>query len=178
MERHTIMHQKSDQAGTSRRPWLVPIVLGLLVISLGLHIWTIATIANIRSLAKAQVAALSRQVGTVQDDIITVNVNVNRAVPINATIPVREQISVPISTTVELNESVRIAIENVEFDVPLNIDVPIRTTVPITVDETVNISTTVDLDLTTPLSIAIQDTSLASYLEELQQALLDLSEQL
>jgi hypothetical protein len=160
------------------RQWFVPILLSLLLISFILHLWTLTTLSGLRLLARDQMFELSREIEQIEDDVIEVNVNIDQEVPIRAQIPVQQQVTVPINTSVALNEEVELNLDNFVFDVPLNLDVPISTTVPITIDETVAVSTTVDLELTAPLSIAIRDTSLAAYLADLRQTLIELGEQL
>ncbi len=173
------MEQLQNRLQNSRyRQWLVPTLLILLLISFSLHLWTLTTLSSLRTLARTQMFDLSQEIEQIEEDVIEVNVNIDQEVPIRADIPVQQQVTVPINTSVALNEEVELNLDNFVFDVPLDIDVPISTTVPITIDETVTVSTTVDLELTAPLSVAIRDTSLAAYLADLRQTLIDLGERL
>lgn len=160
------------------RQWLVPVLLILLLISLSLHFWTLATLARLRAIARQQLVDLSQQVAQLERDVIEINVDIDREVPIRARIPVQQQLMVPIDTTIDLNQAAQATLNGRAVAIPIDLVIPIRTTVPITIDETVEVSTTVDLELTAPLSVSISETSLAGYLRGLQQSLLDLREQL
>ncbi len=165
-----------------QRPWLVSLLLGLLTLSLGLHLWTLTTLAGIRLLVHDQVIALADQVGDARDDVITVSVPIKQSVPISATIPVYQQLAVPIKTTVEIDQPIEIPIStpfgSTSVQLPIKLRVPIDTSVPITINEQVVINTSVNLDTTIPISIPLRDTHIAVYLENLQRNLIALSKRL
>lgn len=160
------------------QPWVTYALLGMIIVSLLLHLLTWISITQIRALARAQVADLAAQVGEAQNDVIEANFPVSQQVPIRATIPVNKQLTVPVSTTVNINDSVNVPLAGFDFAVPIRASVPINTTVPITIDQTVDVSTTVALDLDVPVRIPIAETSLKDYLQQLKQQLLELAEKL
>lgn len=160
------------------QPWVTYALLGMVIVSLLLHLLTWIQITQIRALAKAQVAELAKQVVQAQDDVIEANFPVEQQIPVRATIPIDRQLTVPVSTTVDINNTITVPLGGLEFPVPIRASVPINTTVPIAINETVDVSTTVALKLDVPVRIPIGETSLKAYLQQLEQQLLQLAEQL
>ncbi len=180
-----MQHQKTppphETASTPTPPLmqrLFPIVVLLLVLSLGLHAWTLLTLHRTRVLARVQVATLAEQVRVAQDRVVTANIRIQHPVPIEQSIPIEQELDIPINTTIEIEEEVDLSLEGVNFTIPLELDVPVKTTVPIEIAQTVDISTTLDLDLAVPVSVPVRDTTLSNYLTRLERALLDLEQKL
>lgn len=160
------------------QPWVTYALLGMVIVSLLLHLLTWISITQFRALARAQVSELAKQVGEAQDDVLSADFPVEQLVPIRATIPVNKQLTIPVSTTVDVNDSVTVPLAGFEFPVPIRASVPINTTVPIVINQTVEVSTTVALKLDVPVRIPIAETSLKQYLQDLEQQLQKLAEQL
>lgn len=158
--------------------WVVPTLSILLGLSLLLHFWTFYTLYRTRSVVKEQISLLATQVETASDEVARFDVPIKRAIPVHATIPVQKTLTVPISTTFAFSDSVSIPLLGTSIDVPVQMDVPINTQVPFTINESLDISTTVDLDLSVPVEVAINETPLAPYLDQLHDSLLELNEAL
>ncbi len=160
----------------------IPVLTVGLITSLLLHAWTLAQLQQTRQLARDQIAALASQIAAFRGQTLELPIAINQDVPVRAAIPINEQLTVPINTSVRIQQDVEIPLETplgtVSVPVPLDLTVPVNTDVPIVVDTTVDISTTVNLDLNVPITIPVQDSSFAGYLEQLQQRLEALSREL
>lgn len=169
---HSIERNGSSVRITQR--WFIVLLL-LLGLSLGLHLWTFASLAYGRAQAREQLAALATQVAAAQQEVLVFDVPINQTVPVNAEIPLRQHMMIPISTTVVLNRSVAIPLTTplgeTRIPVPIDIEVPINTTVPVLISDTVAISAPVMLNLTLPIEIPISQSPFAHYLDALERTL-------
>lgn len=177
--------QQNEPKGHLRflqNPWVVYALLAMISLSLLLHLITWLAINRLRGIAREQIQALAQEIEQAENDVFTMNLELNQPVPIRAAIPINQQLTIPINTTVALSETFNVPLDtplgSFNIPVPINADIPINTEVPISVRETVSVSTTVDLDLDVPISVPIRETSLASYLKDLRQKLVELGESL
>jgi hypothetical protein len=160
------------------QPYLLPVVLVMLGLSLGLHAWTFLTIQRTRAVAHEQVAILAEQVQAAKTETLTTDVRIRQDVPIRMSVPVQRQCDVPVNTSIPIEESVNMRAAGVNLRVPLSLSVPISTTVPVDIDESVDVNTSVQIDLELPISVPISETNLVDYLDRLHRALVDLDEEL
>lgn len=158
--------------------WVTYILLGMIIVSLFLHLLTWLAFTQVRVLAKNQIQQLAVQLGEAQNSTLTADFPVSQRVPIRASIPVNKTLVVPVKTTVDVNSTVQVPLAGFNFDVPIVANIPIDTTVPISFQETVDVSTTVALDINIPIRIPIAETSIANYLEILEAQLRELAEKL
>ncbi|MBC8161087.1 MAG: hypothetical protein H7Z42_07690 [Roseiflexaceae bacterium] len=158
--------------------WVTYALLGMIIVSLLLHLLTWVGITQIRALARAEVLTLAEKMDAAQVATFSADFPIVQQVPIRATVPISKSLIVPISTNVSINDSVTVPIGGLNFAVPIIADVPIDTSVPIVFRETIEISTTVALDMIVPIRIPIEDTSLAEYLDTLETQLRELAENL
>jgi hypothetical protein len=150
------------------------LVVVLLVLSLILHIWTLTSINQARGLAREQVSALTEQVRTARNEVVSADVHIDQSLPVELSVPIQKELSVPIDTSVRIDHEVDVTVGGVNVPIPLKIDVPVQASVPVEINEQVEISTTVDLDMDLPVSVPVSDTVMASYLDELYRVLIDL----
>jgi hypothetical protein len=116
-------------------------------------------------------------------------------VPVQTSVPISTSVVVPVQTTVPIKTSVVVPIDlgttSYNRTVPLDLGVisysltvPISTAFPVDleftvpVSKTVDIATTVPVDLAFPIEIAIADTPLAGYLEDLDAYLAKVEDKL
>jgi hypothetical protein len=155
-------------------PLIIAMAL-LLLISLALHAWTIATLFNVRETARAEMLALRGEVAAARTDTIELEVPIKQQFPVNTTVQVQEDLVVPVDTTVNVDEQVRFPVAtpfgNTVITFPVQATVPVSTTIPVTINETFPISTEVLIDMRLPISVPIDETPIGGYLEELQQRL-------
>ena len=181
------------------RRWPLVLLWGLLLLSLGLHLWTLLTLQRVRSLAHEQLGLLYTQVGQLNGEVlsldlpvrqtlqVTTTVPIRHTLQLTTTVPIRQQLTVPIDTTITLNEQVSIPLQapwgEVLLPIPLRAAVPVRTTIPVTIQQDVPVSVPVELDLRVPVSVPVEldlqvpvrlplrTTPLDAYLERLQAGL-------
>jgi hypothetical protein len=113
---------------------------------------------------------------------------VQQEFPVQVEVPFNESLEVPIQATIPISQEIQTTILldpfqaglNIPTDVtvPVNLDVPIDLSIPVSIDRTIPISTSVPLDLNVPIAIQISDTELAPYLERLRAGLGSLEERL
>jgi hypothetical protein len=153
-------------------------MMALLILSLGLHIWTLVSINQARTLARQQVSALTDQVRTARNEVVAADVHIQQSLPIDLSVPLQKELSVPIDTSVRIDHEVDVTVGGVNVPIPLKLDVPVQASVPVEINEQVEISTTVDLDMNLPVSVPVSDTVMAGYLDELYRVLIDLEDEL
>lgn len=160
------------------------IALGVLtLISLALNIanalWSLYT----RQITLSVLAGARTTVAAIGDETLSYTFEVNREIPIAASVPISKSVIVPIRATIPVSTVVIIPV-NAGILGTFDLDVPIRTMIPINLDvtvpisETVEIATTVPVDLDVPIRIPIAETPLAGYLENLDAALVQVEKRL
>jgi hypothetical protein len=119
----------------------------------------------------------------VGDDTFAYTFEVRQDVPVETSVPFREEVIVPIQATIPISTVVVIPV-NTGLLGTFDIDVPVRTLIPVNLDLTVPISHTVDiatvvpLDVDVPIEIALAETPLVDYIAELDAGLAGLEEAL
>jgi hypothetical protein len=156
---------------------IVLIVLALLtLVSLALNGATILWSLYTRQITLTVLSGARATVADVGDETFSYTFEVNREIPIAASVPISKSVVVPIRATIPVSTVVIIPV-NAGILGTFDVDVPIRTMIPVSLDvtvpisETVNIATVVQLDLEVPIEIPIAETPLAGYLESLDAAL-------
>jgi hypothetical protein len=119
----------------------------------------------------------------VGDDTFAYTFEVRQDIPVETSVPFREEVIVPIRATIPISTVVIIPI-NAGLLGTFDIDVPVRTLIPVNLDLTVPISHTVDiatvvpLNVDVPIEIALAETPLVDYIVELDAGLASLEEAL
>lgn len=153
----------------------IPVLVTLLVLSLLLHALTLGSLFRVRSVAVGQLNAFIKYTDQVQQDTIQVTIPIKQSIPIEADIPFNEKLKIPIKTTLPISETINVTTPLGDIPLPVQAKFPVDLQVPITVSQTIKVSTTVDLDFNVPIVIPVQETPLASYLDELRRALRELA---
>ena len=162
---------------------VVLILLALLTLaSLALNGAVIYGLLRAREIALATVAGTRAALTGIGAETFSYTFEVEKEIPVAASVPFSEKITVPVQTTVPISTTVVVPIDL--GITSYNLKVPIRTLVPIDleftvpVSRTINVATTVPLDLVVPIEIPIADTPLVGYLESLDENLAKLEEKL
>lgn len=160
------------------------IVLAILTtVSLALNVITILWLLDARQIALSVLAGARTAVVALGDETLVYTFEVNREIPITASIPISKSVVVPIRTTIPVSTVVIIPVRAGILGT-FAVDVPIRTMIPVNLDvtvplsETVEIATTVPVSLDVPIQIPIAETPVAGYLEELNMALAQIEKRL
>lgn len=166
-----------------RRYVVVLILLGALtLLSLLVSGVVLVQFLRLRSTARGIVADTRGLVADLADETFSYTVEVDQDIPLSTDVPFHEAVTVPINTVIPISTTVVVPI-NLRFTT-YNLAVPIDTVVPVDVEvtvpfsETVSITTAVPVDVDVPLEIAVADTPLVGYLQELNAMLKETEEQL
>jgi len=169
-------------------------LLSLVLLSLILNGLVLAGLLTARQTVVQALDAGIHMVSGLKDETFETTVHVQQAVPIKADFPFHRTLTVPIDLAVPVSheiafrETLVIPVKTVlgQFDlevpisltIPISLTVPVKAEVPFTISETLPISTVVTVDLTLPVSIDIDSTPLAGYLEQLGTMLQEIRQQL
>jgi hypothetical protein len=172
----------AEQAARRRVRPFEAVMVALLAISLLVHALTIGRLLSVRNTLRDEVGRLADSVQAAKQSQVRYDLAIDQQVPIDIDVPIQRSMEVPVNTSVRINQTLNLPVETAlgNFDIPVPIDttIPINTTVPIEFDQTVNISTTVPIRLGVPVQIDLGSPQVASYLDRLYAALLDLRERL
>jgi hypothetical protein len=122
-------------------------------------------------------------IGELQESSIEVTVDIDEAVDFAADFPIDQVFTIRLDTEFPIKDefTTRVAVQgpfgvDIPFtvDVPIDIAVPIQTDVEIPVSEIVKVDTEIPLQMTIPIAIAIADSAIADFLQELEKSLIDL----
>jgi hypothetical protein len=119
----------------------------------------------------------------VGDDTFAYTFEVKQDVPVETSVPFREEVIVPIRATIPISTMVIIPV-NAGMLGTFDIDVPVRTLIPVNLDlsvpisHTVDIATVVPLDVDVPIEIALAETPIVDYIADLDTGLASLEEAL
>lgn len=178
MSDEPLIERRRAPAGPEYLRWAMPLLASLLLASLALNLVTIFTLLRARAIARDAIGNLAAQIEDASDDVLQLEVPIKQSVPINVTVPLRQQFTVPISTTVPFDDVIPLPVLGTTINIPIQTQFRIRTEVPVDIDTTVPINTSINVDLTVPLNVPVRETPLAAYLERLRQSLLDMRESL
>lgn len=167
-----------------KRPTIIALVLlGVLtLLSLVLNGVVIFQLVRLRCVAHGVVADTRTLVTDMADDTFSTTVEIDQEIPISTDLPFNEVMTVPIDTVVPISTTVVVPVD-LGFTT-YNLAVPIETIIPVDMDVTVPFSGTVDIvtavpiDVDVPVEVAIADTPLVDYLEELDAILEEIEGQL
>lgn len=124
----------------------------------------------------ADIRAIVKDIG---EDTLVYTFEVDQEIPVAASIPFSQEITVPINTTVPVTTTVIVPIDlgltTYNLKVPVNTVFPVDMEVTVPVSQTVDIVTTVPLDIDVPIEIAVAETPLVGYLDQLDATLADMA---
>lgn len=166
-----------------RRYVVVLILLGALaLLSLLVSGVVLVQFLRLRSAARDIVVGTRGLVTDLADETFFYTVEVDQEIPLSTDVPFHEVVTVPINTVIPISTTVVVPV-NLGFTT-YNLAVPIDTVVPVDVEvtvpfsETLSIITAVPIDVDVPLEIAVADTPLVGYLQELNAMLKETEEQM
>jgi len=174
---------------------LAYVLLTLLVLfSLALNVAVIHGLLAVRDLTVEALDQALAALDGLEDEVLETSARVQQTIPVEASIPFQRQwtvpirMEVPIAHEIRFQETLKVPIETalfkfdidvpVDTTIPLNLVVPIDTEVPFAISETIPIHTEVMIDLTVPVTVAMANTPLPGYLDELRDTLTGLQEKL
>lgn len=168
---------------TRRIGSLQTIMLVLLGISLLIHALTLTQLFRVRNTLRSEIDELAAGIAAARNQQIRYDIPIDQAIPIDIDVPIKRTLTIPIQTEVRIQQQITVPVDTliagtIEIPIPIDTTVPISTTVPIDFDQSINISTTVPLQMTVPVQIDLNSPQIASYLDKLYQALLELREEL
>lgn len=167
-----------------KRPYVIALILlGVLtLLSLALNGIVIFQFLRLRCVAYGVVADARTLITDLTDDTFSHTVEIDQEIPISTDLPFNEAMTVPINAVLPISTTVVVPV-NLGFTT-YNLAVPIDTVFPVDMEvtvpfsQTVDITTAVPIDVDVPVEIAIADTSLVDYLEELDATLEEIEGQL
>jgi len=167
-----------------KRPTIIALILlgALTLLSLVLNGVIIFQFLRLRCVAHGVVADTRALVTDLTDDTFSTTVEIDQEIPISTDLPFNEVMTVPIDTIVPISTTVVVPVDlgftTYNLAVPIETIIPVDMEVSVPFSETVDIITAVPIDVDVPVEIAIADTPLVDYLEELDAALEEIEGQL
>jgi hypothetical protein len=147
-----------------------------------LNAMTIVELLWWRQYILSEIADTRAIFGSIGEDTFSFTFEVDQEIPVATSIPFIQEITVPINTTLPVNTSVVVPIDlgftTYNLAVPINTVFPVDMEVTVPVSQTVDIVTTVPMDISVPVEIAIADTPLVGYLDEVDTTLAEMATQL
>jgi len=176
------------------KPIAYYVLLSLVLLSLILNGLILAGLLTARQTVIQALDTGIQTVSDLKDETFETTVHVQQAIPIKADFPFRRTLAVPIDLVIPVSheiafrETLVIPVKTVlgQFDIeapisltiPFSLTVPVKAEVPFTISETLPVSTNITVDLILPVSIELDSTPLADYLEQLRVMLQDIRQQL
>lgn len=176
------------------RPIAYYVLLSLVLLSLILNGLVLAGLLAARQTVVQALDTGIQTVSDLKDETFETTVHVQQVIPIKGSFPFRRTIAVPIDLVIPVfheiafRETVVVPVKTVlgQFDleapisltIPISLTVPVKAEVPFAISETLPISTNLTVDLVLPVSIELNSTPLAGYLEQLRVMLQDIRQQL
>lgn len=165
--------------------WVRPldkILVGLLILSLLMHVLTFVGLFGMRNLLISQITQLADGVQQAKATTVRYNFPIDQQLPINISVPIERSIQVPIRTDVRINQTITIPINtsfgSTSLPVPIDATIPISTTVPIEIKQNWPISATVPIQLQVPLELDMGSPEFAGYFDQLYRTLIELRDRL
>lgn len=168
------------------------ILFALVLISLGLNVYLILQLLRlqeqtqsfareVRPVLKETLTEAISDLEEIQNSTVEFEVKIDNEFPVDVEIPINERIEFPIEMVVpiqqEINTTIMMTLFDgglevpVDVDVPVDVEVPIDVVVPVEIDQSVPISTTIPVNVDFPVAIVVNETDLATYIEQLRRAL-------
>jgi hypothetical protein len=159
------------------------ILLGVLtLLSLVLNGIVIFQFLRLRCVAHGVVADTRALITELTDDTFSHTVEIDQEIPISTDLPFNEAMTVPINTVVPISTTVVVPVDlgftTYNLAVPIDTVFPVDMEVTVPFSQTVGITTAVPIDVDVPVEIAIADTPLVDYLDELDAKLEEIDAQL
>ncbi len=165
-----------------KRPLDYYILWSVVVISLLLNLFTIASLLSVRQQAGIAFANAAKSLEAVKTSRVEYMVKIDKEIPFAANVPINFTVQVPINQTIPINTTVNVPFKTplgtFPIDVPINTKIPINLTVDVPINKTVPIATNVPVKMDVPIVIILSETSFGKSLEDVQTALNKLAKDL
>lgn len=135
------------------RAWHYILLWLIVLVSLGLNIFLLVSLYNVRNQARAQVEAAGERLQSVEVGEYELPVRVDESLPISFTVPFSDTFIVPISATIPVSASVPFS---ETIDVPINTNIPINTTVSVPLPAIGNIPIPIPIVTNIPVNLDVQ----------------------
>jgi hypothetical protein len=147
----------------------------LTLLSLALNAIVILEFLQLRQASRHVVSDARALVAAISDDTFSYTVEVDQEIPISTGFPFNETISVPINTVVPINTTVVVPVDlrftTYNLAIPIETVFPVDMEVTVPVSQVIDVTTVVPLEVDVPLEIAISETPLADYLDDVSATL-------
>ncbi|MCL4294804.1 MAG: hypothetical protein KJ077_03720 [Anaerolineae bacterium] len=151
----------------------IPILWALVIILLIFNLLLLDALNLARLTAVETLSKVETTLDSLSNEVIIYNLKVNQAVPVKVDVPFNRTMEIPINAVIPVDQQLTVPFSiggrEVALEVPIKSDFPIDTVVPVTFNETLNVDTVVQLDTTLPVEIDLAQTPLAGYLKQARQ---------
>jgi hypothetical protein len=158
------------------------VLTALTLLSLALNGIVILEFLQLRQAAHGVVTDARTLVLEIADDTFSYTIEIDQQIPVSTEIPFSESISVPINTVVPINTEVVVPVDlgftTYKLKVPIETVFPVDMEVTVPVSQVIGITTVVPLNVDVPIDIAVSETPLADYLNDVNATLKRTEEQL
>lgn len=151
------------------------VLVVMLLVSLGLNVFTLAALVRYRDNTVQALSELRQAVANIGETAITTVVHVEQDIPVEATVPIDATFNVPVNTTMPLSTTVYTTI-NIpllgpqKIPVPIEGELPLQVTLKLPIKTELPVQTTYHLVTDLPVKVTLTPESLLT----LQKALLAL----
>jgi hypothetical protein len=171
---------EASRPKTSKLLWLfVLLSLVFSVTSCALSGYLIYSLLTVRQLALEGVDSAISALDGLEGKGFHYDYRFNESIPIQADIPIQQDIVFPFEGDFPINTMVEVPIDagvlgTIVVEVPINTSFYVSTAVPIKVDQTFSVSTTIPVDMTIPVDVSANDPEIREMLEPVRLWLLKL----
>ena len=155
--------------------FVVILLTVLTLLSLMLNGVVIYALVQAQQTMHGIVSDAREMVSQLADHTFTYTVEVDQEFPISTEFPFSQTMTVPVNTVVPVNTKVVVPIDlgftTYRLTVPVNTVFPVDMDFTIPVSQVVDITTVVPMSMALPVEIAVPETPLAGYLEEVDAML-------
>lgn len=143
------------------------------------------TFAALRSAAGPALEDAADALADLRSSPIEFVVAVDQSVPVDVTVPIRQDIVFEISESLPIRDEFETTIgiqgpfdTEIPLDVaiPVDIEVPVELTVPVTIDEELPIRADIPFQLDVPVRIDLEETGLAGLIDGLESGITELAQ--
>jgi hypothetical protein len=146
------------------------------LVSLGLNIFIIKTLLDVRQQASVAFTDAANSMATIRNGTIEYTVNINEEIPVALDVPVKFTVEVPIKRTIPIDTVVQVPLQlplvgERIIDVPISTTVPLDLMIEIPVDQVVPINGTIPVRFDVPIKLLLNETSFGEGIGQLQTVL-------
>jgi hypothetical protein len=148
---------------------------GLVIFLLILNLALLYGLNLARVMAIETLDQVETKLDQLASEVIVYNIEINRAIPIRADVPINQTMQIPINTVIPIDRELKIPVQTPAGEMtvaaPGKVDFPVEKVILVEVNETIKLDTVVQLNTTIPVEIDLAQTQLLDYLEQTKQDL-------